>query len=619
MNLVVLDHETYYDTDYSLSKMSTEEYVADDRYQTMLVSIKRNNEPTQCFSGSTEDTTQWLYDNKVHLSGVVCHHHMFDGLVNLVRHGFVPPVMFCTRFMAKAILQPHLRSVSLAACLKYINAPIVKGSYLANMKGRRRESLSKSELRDYAHYCATDTDGTHYLFHHLLEQLPRPELEIIDLTLRMYLQPKLFADAQTFKNVYDAEVAHKQHLLNQMPAEIQRADLMSNEKFALVLKRMGIMPPVKVSPTTGKTTWAFAKSDPGWKDLEEEYADDSIVAPILAARIGTKSTIAETRAARLLDIANNFGKFRAPLVYYGALTGRYGGTEKINCQNFTRVKRHKDGTPTTRDQLRFGLQALRHHSVIAVDASQIEARITAWLADCKILMALFGQGADVYSAFATRLFAKPVSKDTPTERFIGKTCILGLGYGMGAGTLKQTLRKDNLIVSEAEAQDYVDTYRGEYPQIPALWRFNDNTIEVLRSGGKKRVGPCMAELGRITLPNGLALQYPGIKYINTQKYNGWGYTYAGIVRTMWGGKLTENIVQALARIKITEAMREIKREMGYRPVLQAHDELVYVGLTKDAQDLVDGMCAIMSRPPEWAPTLPLAAEGGFGPTYGDCK
>lgn len=616
MDLFILDHETYYDQDFSLSKMSTEDYITDPRYQTMMVSIKKNHEDTIWTSGSTDHVTNWLHDQGVHKGAVVCHNHMFDGLVNAVHHDLNPPVMLCTRFMAKAVIQPYTRSVSLANCLKYINAPVRKLGYLSNMKGRRLETLSKSELRDFAQYCMVDTEGTYHLFHWLAKRIPREELEIIDMTLRMYLQPVFDADPNTFKQVLLSERSKKEKLLAALPEDIVRADLMSNPKFAQVLQRFGVDPlPTKISPTTGKVTWAFARNDPEWKELETECEGDPILAPILAARLGTKSTIAETRAERLYDIARKHGKLRIPLIYYSAHTGRYGGTEKINAQNFPRINHKLD----SRVQMRYGIQAPKGFSVIAPDLSQIEARINAWLSDCNTLIQLFRDGADVYSAFASRLFAMAVTKEFPKERFIGKTCILGLGYGMGAPKLRGTLRKDNLVVPEVEAKRYVNTYRHEYPEIPALWRFCDDAIGVLVGGGKMRIGPCVASRGQIQLPNGMNLDYPNLKHIETDKYSGWSYTYAGRPRTLWGGKIVENISQSLARIKITESMRDIRKEMGCRPALQAHDELVYVVPTSEAEAAKEEMIEIMSRSPLWAPDLPLAAEGGSGPTYGDCK
>jgi hypothetical protein len=622
MDLIVLDHETYYDSEYSLSKMSTEDYVTDGRFQSMLVSIKRNDDPVIWYSGTEAGTKQWLHDQRINEAAVACHNHTFDGLVNLLRHDLLPKVLFCTRYMAKPLIQPYVKSVSLGACLKYIGAPVTKGDYVAAMKGRRRESLSRSELAAYAQYCCDDTEGGYHLFKWLIERLPRDELAIIDMTLRMYLQPALIADGAMFERVRDQERAAKEALLAKLPEDVQRADLMSNPRFAQVLQSLGIDPPMKISPTTGKATWAFAKNDPEWKDLEEELADDSIVGPILAARVGTKSTIAETRAERLRVIGERHKYFRVPLVYYAAHTGRYGGTEKINAQNLTRVKRNKDGTPTTRDQLRFGLKAPKGHSVIAVDAAQIEARMNAWLSGCNKLVEEFRQKKDVYSTFASRVFNKPVSKKDPSterERFVGKTCILGLGYGMGYKKLRTTLRKDDIIVSEAEAGRYVDIYRHEYREIPDMWNFCDQALDVLCNGGKVRIGPCIAQKGKIVLPNGLALHYPNLKFIQTEKYEGWTCLYAGRVKTLWGGKIVENIVQALARIKITEAMREARKELGLCPVLQAHDELVYVAPTVDAPALLKELIQIVSRPSAWSPDIPLSADGGYGPTYGDCK
>ena len=615
--LFTLDFETYYDKLYSLSRMSTEEYVYDDRFEIIMVSLKRNDEETIWFtSDNMEDYRTWLMQHGVHRGAALAHNMMFDGLI-LDRLGIpMPPMLLDTLSMAQATLKPHHRSISLDSCLKHLDSPIRKKGYVHNMLGRRLHSLSTHELHEYADYCVTDTDGTHWLFHSLKERLTKSEYEIIDTTLRMYLEPQFNLDPKLLKGLLSDTRLKKKRLMEALPSWCKKSQLSSNPQFAELLeKKLGIEPPLKISPTTGRTTFAFAKNDEGWKDMEDEWQDDPIVGPILAARLGVKSTIAESRAERFVNIAEDYGKLRVPLRYYAAHTGRYGGMQKINCQNLTRI----DYKNTSRNQLRYALTAPAGHKVVAIDLSQIEARLNAWLAGCDELLHVFRTGGDPYCAFASKLYRREITKADKDERFVGKTCILGLGYGMGAPKLKATFRKDGHKISRDVAYEYVGTYRESYHEIPANWRFCDHILTQIADGGLIGIGPCMASQDRITLPNGMAIWYNNLEWVDNKKYKGWTFTFGGRVKMIWGGTVVENLCQALARIILMDHASDIRRETGFRPKLNVHDELVYIVPETVAEDFLDTGTQIMHRSSDWCPDLPVAAEGAMGNSYGDCK
>lgn len=616
MNLITLDWETYYDDDYSLSKMSTEEYVTDERFEIMMVGIKVNEGPAQWYSYETMDEYSALFERLgLRDSAMLAHNTLFDALILQHHFQIVPSVLLDTLGLAQATLKPFHRSISLDSCLKNLDAPMKKKGYLANMKGRRRKSLSTSELASFGDYCTTDVEGTYWLFRQLAPSVPRDELRIIDLTLRMYLQPQFILDTTVLQGVLDDTREKKRKLIAALPPDVKPSQLSSNVQFAQLLEKLGVDIPYKISPTTNKPTYAFAKNDVGWKELEDEWGDDPFVGPILAARLGVKSTIAETRAERLLTIGENYGWLRVPLRYYAAHTGRYGGMEKINCQNFTRINPKNP----SRNQLRYALCAPKGHTVLACDLSQIEARLNAWLSGAVDLLQVFQTGGDPYCAFASKVWGRTITKADQHERFIGKTCILGLGYGMGAKKLRATLRAQGVKEDVATVERYVEVYRNAYPQIPGLWRFCDETIGMMASGGKRLIGPCTAHGPAILLPNGMTLDYPNLRWVEAQKYTGWSYDFAGMGRTMWGGKMVENLVQALARIAIVEHMLEVKDRLGIRPALQAHDELVYVVENGRLDECREGLLSIMKTPPSYAPDLPIDAEAAAGPTYGDAK
>jgi DNA polymerase len=618
VDLITLDYETYYDQEYSLSKISTEDYINSPLFEVIMVSLKINDQPSFFHSGDMKSTKEFLFDNGVPDCGMIAQNTMFDQLINQVHFNIRPPVLFDTMAMAQALLKPVLRSISLGAILKHLNLGVQKGTYVANMKGRRREGLSARELQEYGRYCMGDTDGEYAAFQHMLPLLPRQELEIIDMTLRMYLDPQLELDGALLQQILEKVQEEKFDLMMRLPPDIQRADLMSNAKLAKMLTELGVEVPMKISPTTNKSTWAFAKTDPQWKDMEEEYADHPLIAPILAARIGTKSTLIETRTERFIDIAASYKKFRVPLKYYAALTGRYGGWQKINCQNLTRI----DPKNPDRRQIRYALKAPKHHVVLVHDLKQNEARSNAWLSGCVTLLDIFRAERDAYSEFASKLYHRAITKADEKERFVGKTCILGLGYGMGAKKLRATLRKDDIKLEEHVAYEYVNTYRETYSEIPELWKYCDEVIEILAFGGKRAIaewGPCYAADGVIVLPNGMPITYHNLRRIDTAKYSGWVYDYGGRTRTLWGGKVVENIIQSFGRIMIMDHMITIKKELGISPVMQAHDELVNVVLERDVEYYRDAIAEIMMVPPEWAPDLPMGVDSGFGATYGDAK
>lgn len=625
MDVVTLDFETYYDKEYSLRKLSTEDYVTDPRFEIILVNHKVNNGPLGVTIGTTEEIRSEFYRMGFHQMAWAAHNMIFDGLIGAVQLGIVPPHYFCTLQMAQARLKPYLKSIALGSCLNYCNLGIQKGTFVQQAIGKRRADFTPEEWREYIKYCGDDVEGCYRLMRYLLPQFPAQEFKYMDMHMRMFMQPYMELDSELLAQILAKDGADKEALLNTLPDGVKKEHLMSNPKLAQVLEALSVKVPMKQSVTNpDKMTFAFSKTDPQWKDLVEEYQDDPVVSAVLAARAGVKSTIIETRSQRLLDISKRYRKFRVPLRYYAAHPGRSGGMEQINAQNFPRIKKKK-GEPIDRRQLRFAVKAPKHHSILTADLKQIEARVTAWLAGCEPLLDAFRNDRDVYSEFASIIFRRKITKADELERFLGKTCILGLGYGMGAPKLVITVRRDPLMSMKlplADAHFYVETYRSTYPEIPQLWDLCGEAIKVMASGGSMRIGPCLATKGKITLPNGMDIVYPELSYdalpINGEK-PGYFYTFAGQRRKLFGGKVLENVVQALSRILIWWYAEQVKKYLKLDLSLQAHDELVYVVLSKHVPGYADAVKKILRRPPSWGPDIPIDVETGAGLTYGDAK
>jgi len=378
---------------------------------------------------------------------------------------------------------------------------------------------------------------------------------------------------------------------------------------------------MKVSPRTGKDTYALAKNDEGFLELLEH--EDSFVQHLCSVRLGTKSTIEESRIKRFIDVGSrNSGRLPIPLKYYGAHTGRWAGSDKVNFQNLpSRDKKKK--------ALKNAVVAPDGYVVINCDSSQIEARVLAWLAGQTDVVQAFAEGRDVYSEFASKIYKRRISKDNPIERFVGKTCILGLGYGTGALKLQHTLKTQppGATVTEDEAKEMVNLYREENDKITDLWADCDSYLEQLISWPIKNGAPitdyylgkkdCVTATPQgILLPNNFFIRYANIKKDTSEAKSKIMYESRKGPVSIWGGAVVENIVQALARCIVGEQMLEISKE--YRPVLTVHDAVVCVVPEDEVESATEYITRCMKIAPTWASGLPVTCEANFGRSYGDC-
>jgi DNA polymerase len=426
----------------------------------------------------------------------------------------------------------------------------------------------------------------------------------------MYTQPTLELDTKVLADHIVSVRDKKQALMDTIVHS--KEELMSNPKFAELLRAHGVVPPMKISATTGKETYAFAKNDEEFKALLDH--EDVTVQTLVAARLGTKSTLEETRTDRFISIAAR-GKLPVPLRYYAAHTGRWGGDDKLNLQNLPRSS-----------PLKKAIIAPDGYMMIDSDSSQIEARTLAWLAGQDDLVEAFDRGEDVYKIMASAIYGKDVSQITKDERFVGKTTILGAGYGMGAAKFKAQLKNFGVDVELEEAQRIIATYRQTYPKITELWRAANGILGAV-------IGDQLAELGRggllkiegtkgVRLPNGLYLKYPNLRWATNEQDGKPEYVYdtkkgrAIIPNRIYGGKVVENVCQALARIIIGEQMLMVAKK--YKVVMTVHDAIACIVPEAEAERAQEYVELCMKIRPLWGPELPLNCESGFGKSYGDC-
>jgi len=602
MNIITIDFETYYDKDYSLSKMTTEEYIRDERFEVIGVSVKVGGAEPVWFSGGTEDSHQFLKGFSLEKHLVLAHNAMFDGAILSWVYGITPKAFLDTLCMGRALHGTEIGG-SLAVLASHYEVG-KKGDEVVHALGKHRLDFDSVDLDRYGAYCSNDVVLTYELFRLMSEGFPWSELKLIDVTIKMFTDPVLYLDRHVLVNVLDSAKKEKASLLE--AAGYSSEDLMSNDRLANALREHGVNPPTKISPTTGKETYAFAKNDEEFLELQEHPS--IAVQAIIAARLGIKSTLTETRAERLLGIANR-GKLPVPLRYYAAHTGRWGGDDKLNLQNLPRSS-----------ALKHAILAPPGYVIIDSDSSQIEARTLAWLASQNDLVSAFENGEDVYRITASLMYNKAVEDITPAERFVGKTTILGSGYGMGAGKFQKQLQGFGVTIELHEAKRVINSYRMTYHRIPDLWNQANRALDAMCANMSEplgRTGALEVE-GRkgIRLPNGLYLKYPNLRKTDD------GYVYdtkkgkTVLPIKIYGGKLVENVCQALARIIIGEQMLTIAKK--YRIVMVVHDAIACVAPKAEVETAKEFIELCMRLRPSWASDLPLNCDAGYGATYGSC-
>lgn len=317
MNLITVDFESFYSQEFGFSKLTTEEYVRDPRFEIIGCGVAVGEEEAVWHTGGhrkvIEELKQYDWEN----SFVLAHNTMFDGAVLSWLCGIKPRGYFDTLCMARAI-----HGVDAGGSLKALAERYgvgIKGTEVDDAKGKRLKDFTLEQLAQYGGYCINDVNLTRLIFNIMLKRgFPKKELKVIDATLRMFIEPELVLNLDLLESHLE-NVKHKKEKLL-AAAGVDRDLLMSNDKFADLLRGLRVEPPTKVSAKTGKVAYAFAKTDEDFKVLAEH--DDLRVQTLVGARLGNKSTLEETRTQRFIDIANR-GRLPIPLKYYGARTGRW--------------------------------------------------------------------------------------------------------------------------------------------------------------------------------------------------------------------------------------------------------------------------------------------------------
>jgi len=615
MNLVFLDFETFYDTKYSLRSMTVPEYVLDDRFEMQIVAVAVNDAPAQLFE--EREFRKFLATQDPNETATISHNALFDSSILAWRYNFIPKLSLDTLGMSRCLLGHELSSLSLNSVAECLGIG-TKGDTVQRVKGMHLEDIKAAGLVDaFGDYCVNDTELCRSIFRILLPAFPPAQLRMMDRVIRCATQPRLLIDREGLGTHLFRVKSDKEELLK--ACGLDKGHLLSTEKFQAELEARGIK--VEMKDGTNGQIPAFAKTDPFMVTLEEH--DDPEVQALAAARLGVRSTLEEKRAEKLLAISAlpwaQPASMPIPLRYAGAHTHRLSGEWKINMQNLPRAT-------TAGSKLRQCVVAPPGCSIVVCDLGQIEARLVAWQAGAKTLLEQFANKLDPYARLAESIFGYKVDRKVQiAEGFVGKSGILGLGYGLGkdnfyiktlAAARGQKVDLGKLFTADV-AERTVTTYRKDNWQIPRFW---ERLSEALASpfcgkSAAEQVGPVEIGEGYVTLPDGLVLQYgePRTSKGQTSYKHPYGYR-----KKLWGGAFCENITQALAGQLIRDTWLRLD-ELGYRAVWQVHDELIFVVPDTELEEAKQIIHAEMVRRPTWAPDLPLSADIGSGKNYGACK
>jgi DNA polymerase len=621
MEIITADFETYYTKEYSLTKLTTEAYVRDPKFEVIMLGLRWPDGTKEVVTGTHAEIQYRLDAIDWGKYAVLCHNTLFDAAIFTWHFGVRPRLWLDTLSMARAMFGARNNSLAMLAKRYGVGE---KGNEVVNAIGMRRQDFEPEEFKRYATYCLNDVQLCYDMWHLMSEgwynieefdkreDYPREELKLIDLHIRMFSEPVLRLNRSKLEAHLEGVIRRKEELLSR--TEFSKERLASNPQFAEVLTELGVTPPTKISKTTGKTAFAFAKTDPELKALLD-HPDERVQAAV-AARLGTKSTLEETRTQTFIGITTRGNTLPVPLKYSYARTKRSSGGDGINLQNLPA----RGGT-----ELKACIEAPPGYVLIDCDSSNIEARVLAWLAGQNDLVQDFANKVDVYCKMATKIYGREITKADKQERFVGKTVTLGCGYQTGAFKLQATLKTASppMDLPLDECQRIVDIYRMTYPRIKHLWYEGEQCIEAMHANktrwfGKQGVVLVEGRKG-IKLPSGLYISYQQLHRYQDANRNVMKWAYkddTGLV-DIYGGKLTENIVQALARIIVMSQLVRISKKL--RVALTVHDSIIALAREDERDEARAYVESCMRWVPAWAKGLPINCESKWGYNYGEMR
>ena len=638
-NVVTVDFETHFSTKdkFGFKHQTTEQYVRDPRWLTHGVGVKRGLSPSLWLYG--KDKVKAFFDKAGDgLADLVLvgHNAKFDGLVLSHHYGVQPKHWLDTRSLAMMLYGNNMKGTSLKALTaRFLPGEEKDQEALFNVEGKTK--LTPEEIQELGDYCRGDCDKTHMLYSLFYRMMSDPyarrfNMLTIDMVTRMFSDPVLELDPDPLRDLLAQELREKQLAVEKSVA-VDRKQLTSNQQFATLLKANGVEPPLKISPTTGKETLAFAKTDRPFMELLDH--ESPAVRDLVAARLRVKTNIAETRAMAYLDVSER-GTWPVDLNLSGArtthrLSGSSGGGG--NPQNLGR-----------KSPLRQAVIPPAGFQMFAVDSSAVELRGAMALAgEWEVVEKLKDPDYDLYSVFAAYIYGVETEAVTVAQRLVGKVAMLSLQYGTGWEGFVDTCYNWGIPIEPEESMRIVTLYRSAFPKITKTWKHLTYMLHKLEAGVAIEwwnddlifANPMtQAECAGFTMPmTGLSITYPDLRWVRDDEnkrqltYTRWDTeTHRAEDSRIWGSKCFENICQALCRNVVFEQQLILDTHLKEtydpqcRTTMSIHDE--GVGIVPDHVNMklvLRDAERVFAKSPSWWPRLPVFGEAHAGENYGQCK
>lgn len=603
LTIVPLDFETFFSTHYTLSKLDTPVYVNHPEFKIHGVAI--DDEYYEDITEITKVINAIDWNN----SALLCHNTAFDGYILTQVFGVTPAYYLDTLSMARPLFQNVLKSLGLDSISKFLGQAGKTSDILERTKGIR--DLNPEDSEEMGEYCLDDVSEMIGIFKIMLRHITPFEMDLIDMTIRMFAEPKFIADVPRIQREIKRIEDEKNELFNQAGLLMEGVEgediaktLRSADKFANVLRKNGCEPPTKISPRTGKEAFAFARTDLGFTKLDTHSNEG--IRLLRRARLLSKSDTAYNKARKLLAYSS-FGKIPAFLNYAKAVTLRWSGKE-LQMQNMNRG-----------GEMRRSLCAPDGSQIIVMDSGQIECRMLAWLAGQQDILDIFIAKGDVYKEMAKKIYNKETKDINKNERFVGKVAILGLGYSMSAPKFQLVLAQGAMgppvDLPLNECKKVVNVYRNTNSKIVELWQLANRWLHAIAINTTYTTPDYKGlrfEQGKVWTHKGMFLNYNELKYDGVTQ----SFTYLGangLQKHIYGALLVENIVQHLARNLIAEQTLNCQKVMPI--LLSVHDEAVAMIPTPFAEHAEKYMYDEFITAPDWCPDIPLSAEGGYAQNY----
>lgn len=608
-HLLFIDFESYYDShDYTLKKMSMIQYIRDPRFKAFGLAMCGIDTDIAWIPASGISNFCHIIAEEYGWKNIamVSHNVKFDA--SILKHVYecVPGQFIDTKGMSKAVLAKSAPGHSLSDLAEQFKLES-KGI----MKTDGLKDLAPEQEAELATYCIHDTWLCREIFNRLKPGFPESQYAPMHRTVDMFVNPKVVLNVPLLETTAKEEAERRKKIFEEIG--IEKKEFASNIKFPLLLSSRGFEVPTKISPRTGKSIPALALGDTEFLEMKE--SQNAELRTLCEARVAAKSTLLETRSAKLAAIGAT-GAWPFDVEFSGAdQTHRFSGGSGAggNPQNFTRDS-----------ALRGAVEAPRGYSLVVGDFSNIELRIVAYLSKDAGLVQAIEKNVDIYCDFASVFYGRRITKDDKVERRFGKTAILGLGYGMGFEKFIKTVRvQTGQTISEQDSRKAIDLYRTRYAGVPRLWEALDNVIPTIASTETRRSYtdlPVRFGHQSVTLPSGLSLRYLNLREeLNERGRPEWVYDVYKKKNLehskLYGGKLLENISQALAG----ELCKEAMLRMGDAVTGLVHDEIHIVCKNGLELTMAQKLKRAMSISPTWLPKIKLDAEVGWGKSWGSAK